>query len=62
MIQPNMEKIKKEVDKCPPEKLKELFEEIKGYIDAKILAKSKEHSELAEHYLSLSNHINKNNK
>lgn len=57
-----MEKIKKEVDKCPPEKLKELFEEIKGYIDAKILAKSKEHSELAEHYLSLSNHINKNNK
>jgi hypothetical protein len=44
----NLEKIKKEIDKAEEKDLRSIFNEIKSYINGKLISKSKEYQELAE--------------
>jgi len=53
----NLDKIKKEIDKCDLDKLPELYAQIKGYMNEKLVAQSTQYSDLAEHYQRLAENI-----
>lgn len=57
MSEYNLDKIKKEIDKCDLDKLPELYAQIKGYMNEKLVAQSGKYSELAEFYQQLAENI-----
>jgi hypothetical protein len=56
---PNIEKVKKEIDKCPDELLYDFISQIRSYANEKILSRSKEYQELANKFASQSDKIQK---
>jgi hypothetical protein len=54
---PNLEKVKKEIDKCPDDLLYDFISQIRSYANEKILSKQKEYQEIANKLASQSEKI-----